>query len=231
MRRSASSRSAARLPGSEIILLRPLGGVRQIDLAVLQPLQQVFRRQVHQLDIVGAVENGIGHRLAHPHMGDLGHHIVQAFDVLDIEGGIDVDPRRQQLFDIQIALGMAAARGIVVRQLVHQHQARPALQDGVQIHLRQHPALVGHALLGNGLDALGEKIGLDPAMGFHHADHRIHAFQLAAAGLHQHLIGLADARRRAQENLQPATPGLPRFFQQGVRRGASASASVIRPGD
>ena len=120
-----------------------------------------------------------------------------------------------------IALGMAAAGRIVVRQLVHQHQARAALQDGVQIHLRQHPALVGHALLGNGFDALGQKVGFDPAMGFHHADHGIHAVQLAAARLHQHLIGLADAGRRAQKNLQPATPRLPRFFQQGVRRRAA----------
>ena len=161
-------------------------------------------------------------------MGDLGHHIVEAFNVLDIQGGVDVDPRRQQFLDIHIALGMAAAGRIFMRQFVHQRQARLALQDGVQIHLRQHPALVGHALFGNGFDPFGEKIGLHPAMGFDHADHGIDAVQLAAAGLHQHFIGLADARRGAEKNLQPATPRLARLFQQGFGRRAVFGVSVIR---
>ena len=40
---------------------------------------------------------------------------------------------------------MAAAGGIGMGELVDQHQLRPPRQDGVEIHLREHPALVGDA--------------------------------------------------------------------------------------
>ena len=103
---------------------------------------QVFRRQVDHLDIVGAVDDRIRHRLAHPDAGDLGDDVVQAFEMLDVERGVDVDAGGQQLLDIHIALGMAAAGRVGVRELVDQHELRAALQDGVEIHLRQHAALV-----------------------------------------------------------------------------------------
>ena len=174
-----------------------------------------FKRR--KLDVVGTVQDGVGHGFANPHLGDARNHIVQAFDMLHIQGGIDIDACRQQFLDIQIALGMAAAGRIVVRQLIHQHQAGPALQNGVQVHLRQHAALVGKAPLGDRLDAFGEKIGLDPTVGFDHADHGVDAIQPAAADLHQHLIGLADARGGPQEYLEPATPLLSHRLEQGIR--------------
>ncbi len=62
-------------------------------------------------------------------------HVVQAFDVLDVQRGVDVDAGGQQFLDIQIALGMAAAGRVGVRQFIHQHQSRAAGQDRVQVHL------------------------------------------------------------------------------------------------
>ncbi len=89
------------IAGREEMLQRALGLFRHIDLAVLQPLDQVVGRQVDQLDGVGAVEHGIRHGLAHADMGDLRDDVVQALDVLDVDGGVDVDavataaPRRR----------------------------------------------------------------------------------------------------------------------------------------
>ena len=57
-------------------------------------------------------------------------------------------------------------------------------------------------------------------MRFDDADHRIAEFQLAAARLRQHLVGLADAGGRAEKNLETATPFLARLRQQGIWRGA-----------
>ena len=99
---------------------------------------------------------------------------------------------------------MAAARRIGVRELVDQHEARAALQDGVEIHFRQHLALIEDALLGNDFEALGQKVGLDAAMGFDDADHHIDAVEAALTRLRQHFVGLADAGRGAEKNLQPA---------------------------
>ena len=87
--------------------LRLLG---DIDLALLEALNQVFRREVDELDGIGAIEDGIGHGLAHAHARDLRDDVVQAFDVLDVDSGVDVDASVQQLFHIEVALRMAAAR-------------------------------------------------------------------------------------------------------------------------
>ena len=73
------------------MLQRPLGLLGDVDLALLQALDQVVGRQVDQLDGVGPIEDRVRHRLAHAHVGDLRHHVVQALDVLDVDGGVDVD--------------------------------------------------------------------------------------------------------------------------------------------
>ena len=77
--------------GRKEMLERALGLFRHIDLAFLEALDQVVGRQIDDLDGVGAVEHGVGHGFAHAHMGDLRDNVVEAFDVLDIDGGIDVD--------------------------------------------------------------------------------------------------------------------------------------------
>ena len=76
-----------------------------------------------------AVEDRVGHRLAHADAGDLGDHVVQALDVLDVDRRVDVDAGGEQLLDVEIALGMPAARRVGVGELVDQHELRPALQD------------------------------------------------------------------------------------------------------
>ena len=119
----------------EIMLQRALGLFGDIDLALLQPLDQVVGREVDQLDGVGAVEHRVRHGLAHPHMGDLRDHVVEALDVLDVDRGIDVDAVGQQFLDVEIALGMTAARRVGMREFVDQGDLRPARDQRVEIHL------------------------------------------------------------------------------------------------
>ena len=114
-RQLAQRRQIAR---REIMLQRALGLLGDIDLALLQALDQVVGREVDQFDGIGAFEHGIRHGLAHPHMRDLGDHVVEAFDVLDIDRGVDVDAVGEQFLDVEIALGMAAARGIGMGEFV-----------------------------------------------------------------------------------------------------------------
>ena len=56
--------------------------------------------------------------------GDLGHDIVQAFDMLDVERRVDVDAVRQDFLDVEVALGMAAAGRVGVGELVDEDQRR-----------------------------------------------------------------------------------------------------------
>src|SRR5450759_5311180 len=61
---------------AEKILQRMLGPLRQIDLAFLQPLQQLVGRDVDEFDFVGLVEHLVRHGLLHACAGDLGDDVV-----------------------------------------------------------------------------------------------------------------------------------------------------------
>ena len=62
--------------GREEMFEGALGLFGDVDFAFLEPLDQIGRRQVDELDGVGAVEHGVRHGLAHAHMGDLRDHVV-----------------------------------------------------------------------------------------------------------------------------------------------------------
>ena len=207
--------------GREEMLERALGLLGDVDLAFLEPLDQVVGRQIDQLDGVGAVEHGVRHRLAHAHMRDLRDDVVEAFDVLDIDRGVDVDAAAHQLFDIEIALRMAAAFDVGMRELVDQHDLRPAGDDGVEIHLLEPLSFVLDAPARNDLQAFEQRFGLLAAVRLDDADDDIVAVLLAGARLLQHLVGLADAGRGADEDSELAdAPFLAaRRFEQGFRRG------------
>ena len=236
VRRSASSRSAVRLAGEKKCSKRPLGLLRDVDLSFLEPLDQIVGREIDQFDGVGAIEHGIRHGLAHADMRDLSDDVVQAFDVLDIDGGVDVDAVAQQLFDVEIALGMAAAGRVGVGKFVDQHDLRPAGDDGVEVHLLEPLALVFDAPARDDFEALQQRLGLLAAVGLDDADDNVVAVFLPGAGLLQHLVGLADAGRRTHEDLELADAAFlaPRRLEQGLRRGSLFEVATLichRPSD
>jgi hypothetical protein len=104
------------------VLEGPSGLLRHIDLALTQALEQLIRGQVDQFHIIGLIQDGIRHGFADEHARDLGHHIIQALQVLHIDRGIDIDPGVEQLLDILPAFGVPGALGIRMRQFVHQDQ-------------------------------------------------------------------------------------------------------------
>ena len=67
-------------------------------------------------------------------MRNLRHDVVQAFDVLNIERGVDVDAVAQQLLDVHVALGMPASRDIGVGEFIDQSKLRSAPEQSVEIH-------------------------------------------------------------------------------------------------
>ena len=77
-------------------------------------------------------------------------------------------------------------------------------------------------LRGNDFEAVEQGLRLLAPMRFDDADHDIVAVLLSGAGLLQHLVGLADAGSRADENLEPAGSALfsPGGLEQGLRRGS-----------
>ena len=116
--------------------------MRDVDLAVLEPLDQVLRGKVDEFDIVGAVDDRIRHRFPDPDTGDAGNDVVQTLDMLDVERAVHVDAGRQEFLDIEVALRMPAAGCVGVRQLVHQHELGSARENGVEVHLVHRAATI-----------------------------------------------------------------------------------------
>ena len=217
--------------GGEVLRLeevgrRELGGVRQIDLALGQALAKLVRGDVHQLDVVGARERRVRHRLALAHAGDLPDHVHQALQVLDVEGRPDVDPGGKQFFDVLPALRVARAGGVGVGVFIDQQQRRSARQRRVDVEFEQMAALVLDGLAGQHLQPVQQRLGLAPAVGLHDPDQHRASLLAPARGLRQHFVGLAYPRRHAEEDLEPAATRLRRFRQKGVRIGPAGLVGI-----
>jgi len=95
-----------------------------VHLAGTQPFQQFVRRCVDQHHFISLLEHGVRHGFLHAHAGNAGNNVVQAFDMLDIDGGIDVDAGRTQLLHVLPAFGMPRCRltldRVAVREFVYQ---------------------------------------------------------------------------------------------------------------
>ena len=85
----------------------PFGLPGDIDFAFVQTLAQIVRGQVDQHHFIGRIEKRIGDGFAHLNACDAADHVVQAFQMLHVNGGKDVDTRFQQLFNILPALRVA----------------------------------------------------------------------------------------------------------------------------
>ena len=90
----------------------------------------------------------------------------------------------------------------------------------VEIHLIERLPPVFEPLAGNDLEPFEQGLRLLAPVGFDDADDDIVAVALAGAGLLQHFVGLADAGRGTDEDLEPAGSMLfaPRGLEQGLRR-------------
>ena len=118
----ASSRSALRLPTPEVVGQCCVDLLGRVDVAVGQPAAQRLGGHVLELDLVGRAHDGVRHRLALGHAGDLLDDVVDRLEVLDVDGRDHVDARVEDLLDVLPALRVARARHVGVRELVDQRQ-------------------------------------------------------------------------------------------------------------
>jgi len=85
---------------------RALDLFRRVDLSLAQPLAQFFDRNIHGYDLAGAGEEGIRDSFPDLDAGDAAHHLIKAFEMLDVEGGNYVDAGCRQFLDILIAFAV-----------------------------------------------------------------------------------------------------------------------------
>ena len=194
-----------------------LGLVGHIDLALLEAAEQLLGGEVYQHQAVGLQQHLIRQGLLDPDPGQLPHQIVEALQVLHVEGGVDVDAGTEQLLHILPALLVAAAGGVAVGQLVHHGDGGFSCQQTVQIHLLQPLLAVQVQCARQDGELVEQGQGLLAAVGLHHPDQDVDSLPGLLPHRLQHGVGLADAGGRAEKHLQLAPVLLLQARQQGVR--------------
>ncbi|MNN60981.1 hypothetical protein D3C81_1761940 [compost metagenome] len=124
---------------------------------------------------------------------------------------------------------MTAARCIGVGKLIHQNQLRLSFEDGVDVHLIELVAMIGHRLAVDDFESIDKRFCFLSPMRLDNADHHINAVRFARTSRHQHFIGLADARSCSQKYFQTAARFALRLFKQRIGGGPHiAKAKIVR---
>ena len=82
------------------------------DLAGLQPLDEVFDRDVDVDNLIGIGEDAVGEPLLDLDAGGVFDLVVQTLEMLNVDVCDDVDARQEQVLDVLVPLGVLAAGNI-----------------------------------------------------------------------------------------------------------------------
>ena len=85
----------AEVADAEVVAEGGVDPVRRVDVAVGHAPAQGLRGHVDQLDLFGAAHDMVGDGLSLAHARDALHDVVQGLEVLDVDGGDDVDAGRR----------------------------------------------------------------------------------------------------------------------------------------
>ena len=176
----------------------------QIDLTLLEPHEELLGADVHELDLVGALEHRVGDGLPHLHAGDLRDHVVEALHVLHVHRGEHVDACVEQVHHVLPALAVARALHVGVGQLVHQDEAGPPHEGRLEIELLEHAAAVLDFASRQHLQTFHESRGLGALVRLHDAHHHVDALTRELPRNLQHAVGLAHPGSEAEKHLQRA---------------------------
>src|SRR5262245_12724976 len=113
--------------------------------------------------------------------------------MLDVECANDADAGIKQLQHILVALLVATAGGVCVRQFIDYHDSGPALEYGVQVHVFDHDFTVFHAAPGDRLQTFYERSRLRSAMRLDVSKDHIDATLAHRLGFFKHSVGLAHS--------------------------------------
>ena len=131
-------------------------------------------------------------------------------------------PGREDLLHVLPALLVPAARRVRVGQLVDDDGVRPAPQDGVEVHLRENDPLVADLLARDDLQVADPGFGLRPSVRLDVPDDDVGPVAPQAVGVVEHLVGLPDAGRHPEVDLELPEAGVPRRLpEEGLGVGAS----------
>src|SRR5664279_3814534 len=139
---------------------------RWIHLALLQAVAELGHGKIHVHDGVRLADDAIGDALLHLQAGCGLHDVLHALEVLHVDGRHHRNARREKVFHVLPPLLVLAAQRVRVRQLVHDRDLGLSREDGLEIHLLEDGALVGHEPSRNDFEVRDARGRLRPAVRF-----------------------------------------------------------------
>ena len=172
---------------------RRAGLLRTVYLPLLQPFQKIRRLNIHKLHLIRLIENKVRDPFLYSDSCYGSHDIIQAFQMLHIDRGIYADSFLQQLLNILITLGMAAAGRIRMGKLIHQQQLRPSLKRRIQIEFPQYYIFIWDFQNGKLLQSVQKRHGFRTRMGFNIPGSHVYPRFCHLCGRLQHRIGFSHS--------------------------------------
>jgi hypothetical protein len=124
--------------------------------------------------------------------------------VLDVDRSDDVDARVHEIEHVFVSFGVARARHIRVRQLIHDDDFGLARPDGVNVHFLERYAVVVQLLARHGLQVAHQCFRVGPAVRLDEAQHDIDIAGAERLRLLQHAVGLTNACGRPNVDFETA---------------------------
>ena len=168
---------------------------------------QILGRDVDVDHLIGIDEHGVGNALAHLDADERFDRVVQAFQVLHVHRGDDVNSGGEEVLHVLVALGVSTAWNVGMRQFIDERDLRLAAEAGVEVELFDGNAVILHVTPRNAFQAVHQRDGAGAAVRFDKTDDDVHAFGFQPMRFLQHLICLAHPRTVPQINFQPSPIG------------------------
>ena len=114
---------------------RSRGTFTLIDFSLIEAVKELLGAKINEFDRVGPVEKGVGDPFANYYAGDLFDEVCAALDMLNIDGGENIDTACQEFFNVLIAFRMTRTGNIRMRQLIDQNDGWFSFDRPVNIKL------------------------------------------------------------------------------------------------
>jgi hypothetical protein len=154
---------------------------------------QRFGRHVHELDLLGLAHHCVGNGLVLLDPGDLLDDVVHRLEVLDVDGGDDVDAGVQQRVDVLPTLLVGAARSVRVRQFVDEGDLGTSRQHRLEVHLLEPGTAILSRDSGHHLEVAHLGRGEGAVVSLDVTNNDVGAPLATSPTLVQHAVGLAHS--------------------------------------
>ena len=182
-------------------------------MSIHQPLSEPLGLQVDKLHLICLVKYPVRNALRHRSAQDGKDRVLNALNVVNVQGRIDVNSRLPQLLNVLIALHMAAGIRIPVGQILNHNQLRVPLEAGIQVDFIRYVPIPGHFFTWQYLKCLCQCRGFGPLGIGEYANGHVQPCLFGLSGRFQHGIALPSAGEIAGKNRE-----FPLFSSGGLPR-------------